>query len=237
MFHIINFILYIQAFFAGIYIKNVTMKYSEFLQLHDILEENGITIEEFKNDPILYEGIIGNLFKKGLTSLWKLAQKGIKTAVSKGISSKYTKKLDEDATKIENVIKKELEERNTNEEHYLYQLKQQTKEAMDNIDNKYPDDKGKTENQRRKDRIKKDSDTKIIKYINNVVDRWSEKVKKSITKKQGLTEDDKEELLYYWDNTMLKVKLKLTALLGKEEIVDTNVEYDYSSMFGYSNKI
>ena len=65
------------------------MKYSEFLQFQEILEKNHITIEQFKQDPKLYEGILGKIG----AGLWDLAKKGMKVAVSKGVSSWYNNLL------------------------------------------------------------------------------------------------------------------------------------------------
>lgn len=197
------------------------MKYSEYLQFREILEQNNVTVKEFMENPQLYEGVIGNAFKAGAVGLFNLAKKGMKKAVSKGISSSYTNKLDKDAEKIETIVEDEIKAGQEDEKHYIYQLVKQIEEAKEQVNEKDPSKKLRIQNS-----IKKKGDQKIIKYIDSKVDQWGEKVKKTINNKAGLDEDDKNELLYYWDNAMLTAKLKVGTMVAKSGLIDASQDYE-----------
>jgi hypothetical protein len=106
------------------------MKYSEFLQLREILEEQGITIQEFINNELNEQesaapSFLGGLsFKRilkyyllywGGTKLWKLIQGGIKSAISSGIEKEFKDKMDADAIRIKEMLVNKLNLTNVKE--------------------------------------------------------------------------------------------------------------------------
>jgi hypothetical protein len=172
------------------------MKYSEYLQFRELLEKNGISLEEYKKDPKLYEGVIGNIMKKLGGSVITLAGKGIKYAISKGINGEFQKKLDKDITDIKNNI----------EAHLGLEGKVPPKDS--------PVQKVLTAKNNRTV-SKRTASTKIIKYMDDLVDDKSKIVLKSIDNKKGLTDDDKDNLKIYWGSKIADVKLNLIAQLGQ----------------------
>jgi hypothetical protein len=172
------------------------MKYSEFLELDAILEQNNITWEEYKKDPVLYEGILG----KAGAALWNLAKKGMKNAVSAGLSGTYKEKLNKQAEAIKQYVVKEIG-KGKEEGHPLKQVfdaREKTKEGS-------------------KERGRLDSE--IAKYIHKQVDRQVKKVEKNINDNKHLTDDDKEDMVDYWEDLGIQLNLGVAAALADAKII------------------
>ena len=187
------------------------MKYSEFLQLSEILEQNNISIEDFKKNPVLYEGIIGNIMKQLGGNLLKLAGKGVKYAISKGVNSNFQEKLNKDLEKIKNDV----------EEHLG--LEGKTPPADSPVQNVLTAKKNKKVSQ-------KEASSKIIKYMDTIIDEKSKLIVKSIDNKAGLTDDDKDSLKIFWNSKIAAVKLNLFAQLGNIGVTDKQSIEDESEI-------
>lgn len=177
------------------------MKYSEYLQLRDLLEQNNISFEDYKKDPKLYEGVIGNIMSKLGTGLLNLARRGVKYAISKGINKDFQTKLDTDIEKIKNDI----------EAHLGLEGKTPPKDSpvqkvLTAIENK--------------SLPRKEASQEIIKYMKERVENESKIVVKSIDNKKGLTDEDKDYLKIYWGSKIADIKLNLLAQLGIKKIVN-----------------
>jgi len=169
------------------------MKYSEFLQFRELLEQTGITLEEFKKDPKLYEaGLLGKIG----TSLWNLAKKGMQKAVSAGLEPTYKEKLNKKAEEIKNWVVNDIEDAEDNEEHILHQFFVKRDPQGDTILDKH-----------------------IARYINKNVDRMLSKAERSISKMKGLDDDAKENVSDYWEELGIQIKLGVAMSLQNKNII------------------
>ena len=138
------------------------MKYSEYLQLRELLESHGVTIEEFKKDPALYEGVRSTLGK----GLWTLAKKGMKVAVSKGISAHKKEGLNKAATDIRKWILDEVK-KGEDESHPLYKTLQNKKAAKETLEK---DPSAKTAAGKRAKQTVRLLDKELAKFLRKKVD-------------------------------------------------------------------
>lgn len=198
------------------------MKYSEYIQLLDILEEQGITLEEFKANQQLYEGLIGNVGSK----IFGLLKKGMKTLISKGISQEHIKKLNDSANKIVQMVedklagKKDAEGKGDagviqaigkNVETYKATWSKKNNNAQ-----VPPELQTKLDNKKNKE---------IAKYINGQVAVYADKVKTSIKTKKGLSDDDRENLQNYWDQLLTKINVDVSGKLIENGILEDDDAY------------
>jgi len=192
------------------------MKYSEYLQLREVLEQEGVSVQEFieEADDKLYEVEgesllrmgslnIGKILKYyllywGGKGIWGMIQKGIKTAVSNGIEKEIKEKLDKDAITIKNMLVDKLKitdmtkDSKKSGDEVIQKLDQNSEATVAAIIKKrHPD----IENDPKKDEIIKDirekvhkhRDQEIIKYMQNILKDESDKVLKSIDQREKLT--------------------------------------------------
>jgi uncharacterized protein (DUF1697 family) len=189
------------------------MKYSEYLQLREILQENNVKWEDFKKDPQLYEGILSN-FGQGL---WNLTKKGMKAVVSKGLSSAKREKLNTIAEEIRTWILREVEEAKNKDKHVLHKIltkkDEYKKELKQNPDN--------TEAQR----IIRNLDRQIASYIRKKVDNKVKAMQKKIDKNKNITDKDKDLLGDYWDNLSIDLEVTIAEALEDAGIIeDSNAD-------------
>jgi len=109
------------------------MKYTEFIQLKELLENNNISIKEFIDNPdivnsnmlikeeydsknadsiLITEGLIGSIFKNLGKNIFGAIKSGIKNLISLGVKEEYIRKLDQDANTIIDEIIETLEKVN-----------------------------------------------------------------------------------------------------------------------------
>jgi len=230
------------------------MKYSEYLQLSDILEKQKISIEEFKysdlnlNEEFLGNMSIGRLIKyfivyAGGKSLWNLIKTGVKHAISSGIESSLKEKLDDDAIEIKKIITQKLNfskdpstgELNSNDEMIkkLDQEGETTYQAV--LKKRYPDFDNKSDEDKEKikqfiqEKVSKNTDQKIINYMHNILKNQSDVVLKSINQKEKLEPKDKENLLLYWQAKMTMLEVELGIILNQAGYIEEktmNAFYD-----------
>lgn len=193
------------------------MKYNEYSQLRDLLDENGLTIEEYMQDPQLYEGLLGNAGAKVLG----LLQKGMTSLISKGISKNHIQKLNQSANKIVKIVEDKLAYKKDDKgeetegviqsiEKNVEAYKEQWK-AKNKID-EIPEEKiQQLDNKKNKE---------IAKYINGVVSTYSDKVKSSIKNKKGIDDKDREELENYWAQLMTKIEVDVSGKLIEKGILE-----------------
>jgi len=165
------------------------MKYSEYLQLCELLETNNISIEEYIKNPQLYEGVLGTIG----AGLWNLAKKGMKKAVSAGVSAGTKDKLNAKAEEIKQNIVDDIEKAEEDSEHPLYKFMQMKNEEA----------------------VSK----QIRKYIHRQVERQVKKVEQSISKSKTIDDDDKENLLDYWEDLSIQIELSVATTLSDKEIL------------------
>jgi len=232
------------------------MKYSEYLQLKEVLEQEGISVQEFieEADDKLYEVEgesllrmgslnIGKILKYyllywGGKGIWGMIQKGIKTAVSNGIEKEIKEKLDKDAITIKNMLVDKLQitdiakDSKKSGDEVIQKLDQNSEETVKAIIKKrHPD----IENDPKKDDIIKDirekvhkhRDQEIIKYMQNILKDESDKVLKSIDQKEKLTKEDKENLELYWQSKMTILKIELSTVLSQNGYLDEENMREY----------
>lgn len=201
------------------------MKYSEYLQFRELLESNGITLEEFKKDPTLYEGILGNLGKKVLGLLGK----GIKTLVSKGISKNHIQKLNQSANAIVKMVADKLEGKKGEDGKDVGGVISAIEKNIETYKNEWKK-KNKIEEvpEDLTDKLENKKNKEIAKYINGQVEAYSDKVKNTIKSKDGVSDKDKEELMNYWQQLLTKVNVDVSGLLIKRGILEDD---DASSIF------
>jgi uncharacterized protein YdiU (UPF0061 family) len=194
------------------------MKYSEFLQFQEILEENDITTKEFSKNPKLYEGIIGTTMKNIGSGLLKLAGKGVKYAISKGINKEFKTKLDKDLNTIMDDVAQELglDKKTAKKDSAVQKVLGLLKEKKIG---------------------KKLADAKITKYMEELIDAKSKIVLKSIDDKKALSQDDKDELRIYWGSKIAYIKLNLVAQLHEVGVVtDEKAEEESQTLNRNLNK-
>ena len=204
------------------------MKYSEYIQLLDILEEQGITLEEFKANQQLYEGLIGNVGSK----IFGLLKKGMKTLISKGISQEHIKKLNDSANKIVQMVedklagKKDAEGKGDagviqaigkNVETYKATWSKKNNNAQ-----VPPELQTKLDNKKNKE---------IAKYINGQVAVYADKVKTSIKTKKGLSDDDRENLQNYWDQLLTKINVDVSG-----KLIENGVSFRLGKLIRHNHK-
>jgi hypothetical protein len=201
----VNFILYIQTFLTRIYIKiKVTiMKYSEFLQFKELLNQNNVTLEEYKKDPKLYEGILGKIG----AGLWNLAKKGMQTAISKGLSARYKDTLNQKADAIKDWAVEEVQKAKSDPEHQLYNIFVAKKKNR-NEDNKVINQKSE-----------QIFDRRINKFIKDNVDIQVRRVEKNVEKNKKIEEDDKDLVIDYWKQLATQIELSVAMTLEEQGII------------------
>lgn len=210
------------------------MKYSEFLQLSEILEKDGITVSDYVKTSYLpiNEGLLGNLFKLGGKALWGLINKGAKSAISKGIEEKVKKKLDADANTIKLAMMDKLnpgKDDKGNEivnDEVIQKLDQEGDSTLDAVLKKRYPNLDRTTEQGKKtvasisQKVNKNRDQKIIKYMEEVLKNESDKVLKSISEKDNMSDKDKENCKLYWQSKMTVLQIELSILLSQKGYID-----------------
>lgn len=218
------------------------MKYSEFLQLSEILEKDGITVSDYvknsQSDIFLNEGILGNLFKLGGKALWGAITKGAKNAVSKGIEETIKKKLDNDAKVIKQTIITKLtpdtkDGKDVFNDEVIQKLDQESDTTLSAVLKKrYPNldpetDEGKKIQASLSQKVNKNRDQKIIKYMEELLKNESDKVVKSINEKENMSDKDKENCKLYWESKMTVLKIELSIALADRGYIDERNMDDY----------
>ncbi len=196
------------------------MRYSEYLQFRDLLDENGISWEEFKKDPKLYEGVLSTLGK----GLWSLAKKGMKTAVSKGISANKKEELNTAAENIRKWILDEVKRGETDEKHPLYKTLQNKKAAKETLD-KNP--KGNTDATKKAKQTVRILDKELAKFLRKKVDLRVKSIEQKITKNDNLTDKDKEALQEYWDDLSINLEISISEALSDADIIEEDTTEDW----------
>jgi len=195
------------------------MKYSEYLQLRELLESHGVTIEEFKKDPALYEGVLSTLGK----GLWTLAKKGMKVAVSKGISANKKEELNKAATDIRKWILDEVK-KGEDESHPLYKTLQNKKAAKETLEK---DPSAKTAAGKRAKQTVRLLDKELAKFLRKKVDIKVKSIEQKITKNDNLTDDDKEALKEYWDDLSINLEISISEALSDADIIEEDTTEDW----------
>lgn len=201
------------------------MRYSEYLQLRDLLDENGISWEDFKKDPQLYEGVLSAIGK----GLWNLAKKGMKSAVSKGISANKKEQLNKAAESIRTWILEEVKKGKENKTHPLYNILTKKDEYKKLLTNK------KQKSQEEKDAIKsiRGIDRELSKFLRKKVDSKVKVIEQKISKNEHITDDDKELLQQYWDDLSINLEISIAEALSDAGIIsDEGVEDIFTLIAG-----
>jgi len=196
------------------------MKYSEYLQLREVLEQEGVSVQEFieEADDKLYEVEgesllrmgslnIGKILKYyllywGGKGIWGMIQKGIKTAVSNGIEKEIKEKLDKDAITIKNMLVDKLKitdmtkDSKKSGDEVIQKLDQNSEETVKAIIKKrYPDEK--TFNaiaKAKRDKIIEDISTKVHKHRDQEIIKYMQNVLKDESDKVLKSIDQREKL-------------------------------------------
>ena len=187
------------------------MKYSEFLQFRELLEQNGVTLEEFKKDPKLYEGILGKIG----AGLWTLAKKGMAKAVSAGLQPAYKEKLNKKAEEIKNWVIKEIKKGESEPEHILYKTFAAKKKL-----------KGAKKQDSRSIRA---LDNEISKFIRKNVDRQIKRIEKTFEKNKLLDEEGKENISDYWEDLGTQIEVSVGMALREAGIMSNDGFEDFTS--------
>jgi len=193
------------------------MTYSEFIQLKALLEENNITIKEFIENPNISEGILGKIGN----GLWNLAKKGMKKAVSSGLSSKYKDKLNAAAEKIKAWVVDEIKRGQEDPKNPLYNYFK-----LKNNNTKDPE-KQKAAN--------KKLDKAIENYLHKNVEIQVKRMENNIEKNKTFTDEDKENLKDYWDSLKYQLEMSITMVLEEQHLLtDDGAEDFISSLAKYA---
>lgn len=209
------------------------MKYSEYLQLRELIEKQ----QELEKDEIhLNEGLLGNLFRWGGKTLWELIKKGAKTAISSGIESEFKTKLDQDAKTIKQTLIQKLNIKNPPEEgdknneelqggdEVLQKLDQESDAMIKAVKDKNPS----ADDEAIRKKVFSSRDKKVIQYMEKVLKNQSDVVLKSIEDKEKLEKEDKENLKLYWESKMTVLEIELSMLLAQNGYIE---EDNLSSFF------
>ena len=197
------------------------MKYSEYLQLRDILEEEGISEEEYNKNPQLYEGILGAVGK----GLLNLAKKGMKAAVSKGISEQKKSELNSSAEKIKTWIINEVIKAKDEENHPIHNLLSK----KENYKSLLTKSATKTAGEKAAINKIKIIDRELSKFLRKKVDNKAKKIEQKISRNKNINENDKAALLEYWEDLSINLQIAITESLADADIIeDTSVEDVFS---------
>lgn len=191
------------------------MKYSEYLQLRNILDENGVSWDEFKKNPTLYEGVLSTLGK----GLWNLAKKGMKTAVSKGISPKLKEELNSTAEDIRTWILQEVKNGKEDEKHPIHNLLAKKEEAKKMLD----DETKKTAARK----IIRNIDRDLAKFLRQKVDLKVNNIEKRINDNKQLTEKDRDALQLYWKEISINLNITIAEALNDADIIEEETVQDW----------
>lgn len=208
------------------------MKYSEYLQLRDILDENDISWEDYQKDPKLYEGILGKIGQ----GIWNLAKKGMSKAISAGLQPSQREKLNKKAEQIKNWVVEEIEKAQKDENHELNKFLQKRKELIK------VDKEGKQYIPGGNRQSVKVLDREINKYIRKNVDLQTKKVDKAIDKQTMIDEEGKEILHDYWEQLETQIELSIAMSLNKMGIIGEDAIDDLAKVLsgqkplGYGNE-
>lgn len=194
------------------------MKYTQYLQFIELLEKNEITLEEFKKDPKLYEGILSNIGR----AAWNLAKKGMKYAVSKGISANHKNQLNTTAEKIRTWIIDEVENGKTDKDHPLYKF---FKIKEDN--QKLLGDKTQAAVAKQKIRL---CDREIAKFMRKKVDVKVRTIEQKIRRNENISDKDKDALEEYWDDLKVNLELSVAEALQDKDIISDEIGDDISNL-------
>lgn len=224
------------------------MKYSEFLQLSEILEAQGSSVsEEFgleHNHDTLYEGFFSGLFAK----LGKLLKKGMSELLSAGIKQTYIQQLNDNANEIVNLVINDLRTADAKKKSLssstnttskssndykidvvsgstLDLIDRSTAEAIEDLKGRY-NENTTSYNPKVYDRelkkIERERTKNIRKYATERINAYSEKVKDKIQQNKNLTDEHKKLLINYWRQLENKVHAGLSSQFIKYGIVEEN---------------
>lgn len=190
------------------------MKYSEFLQLEDLLLDNNLTFEDIKENPeVLNEvagiatilGTIAGFLGLGLLFRKKLVSLGVKRIYLHQLV-KTAKKFKKDSLDgLQKAIKPYVEAKNKiKEEEGVISWKDLSKEKKAEI---YT--------------LERRIEDILSRYISNVSDLKAEEVKKKIEGSKKLSESHKFALKYTWETLSTEVITTLLSDLLKSKIIET----------------
>jgi hypothetical protein len=184
------------------------MKYSEYLQFRELLESNGITLEEYKKDPKLYEGVLSTLGK----GMWNLAKKGMKVALSKGISNNKKEELNKAAESIRKWILDEVNNAEKDENHPIHKLLTRKKDAE-----KLVNDPQKRDVAEKALRV---YDRELASFLRKKVQNRVKAIEQKIAKNKNITDEDKNALQEYWDDLSINLEISITEALSDADIIE-----------------
>lgn len=209
------------------------MKYSEFLQLREILNENEIPLEDFKEYPELYEAgvlkaIMGSLGK----GILKILNNGMKSAISSGVSKNHIRKLNSSAKEIVHLVTNKLEGKKTKDDTDVEGVIDSIEKQIEKYKEGWKNKKKRTEvPEKIEKQLERKKDQMISKYIKEYVDAYSERVINSIRSKEGIKEKHKEELLNYWKHLLTKINIDVSGLLVERGILpEDDLRYVISNL-------
>ena len=160
--------------------------------------------KEFKGT--LNEGVLGRLVKGGLVGVASLIGKGLKYGISKGVSSKRRNKLEQHAESIKTNLINEIEKRVTS-------FKQDISDDTD---------------QKTKAAKLKSFERDLTSFVKKKLSTESKRIENSIDKLKRVSEDDKLNIRYYWENLSAMLELDIMENLRKQDIVDRDTVKEYA---------
>jgi len=224
------------------------MKYSQFLELREILESQNISIQEFsKNPDTLNEGglmtWLGAQFGKMTKFLGKKIGEALSTQIGKTVEVQFDKKIKEIQAKLNVELKKikaHKEADQTTASSSEKPKSKSTNDIGDAIGNMYTTKRKaisslSDNDKRKKDAIEQEIDEQITKYLEDVLEIESQRVDKKIREKQTIGEKERSNLQLAWKLKMIQLKLWLMAKLAEMEIIalrtyNKAAKYDYDML-------
>lgn len=191
------------------------MKYSEYLQLRELLEINNVSIEEYLENPKLYEGIVFNTLSSLGKGLWNMAKKGMKLAVSKGISSSKKNELNQASKDIAEWILSEVKRGGNDKNHPIYNTLKKKREAEEMLSDK--ENKEKAPIARKAIRM---YDKELANFLRKKVRNRVKSIEQKIAKNNNLTDKDKDALQEYWDDLSINLEIYIAEALSNADIIE-----------------
>lgn len=205
------------------------MKYSEFLQLRDLLDANNISLDEFKKDPKMYEGILSSLGK----GLLNMAKKGMKAVVSKGISANKKNQLNTAAEKIRKWVLDEVTKGKTERKHPLFNILLKKSQYQSKLTN----DKSKSQEEKEAIKIIRGIDKELSKFLRKKVDLKVKVIEKQISKNTHIKDNDKELLLQYWEDLTINLEIAIAEALNDAGIISDEGVDDIFTLIANERKM
>jgi len=203
------------------------MKYSEFLQLEELLSENNLTIEDFKENPNVLNEVGGvAAILGGVAGLLGIVSIFGRNLIRLGIKAIYLKKL----KKMSEKFKVDILEKTEDIAKNSAQLRQDIGQKYKKLKAKGNDAEILALKQK-----KKQIDKLLSKNLNKFMDKYAESKSKEVYSKidelKKLKENQRLALKTYWDGLIPNIRIEAYRKMVNDGIITDGEVIKYEKEF------